>query len=160
MWRCTTLGYHRIPNSTRKPPHRKRKASQSPSYLPLLTWITSEEGKQREQQRSQDASRRKASAPAPTQTTNQAPAEAIPSEAKVGDCTPQIRTRSTGEAPEDALDVTHKPVAVADKAQASATDEVPQALTSLTAAPVEAASYRYVRLAFGIASRWLMLISF
>ena len=155
-----SLGNHRVPETMRKSPNRERKASRLRACLPRLIRIISQQGKQQGRQRSPEASGRKASAPAPTQTTNQAPAEAVPSEAKVGDCTPQIRTRSTGEAPEDALDVTHKPVAVADKAQASATDEVPQALTSLTAAPVEAASYRYVRLAFGIASRWLMLISF
>ncbi|KAI5895360.1 uncharacterized protein SCHCODRAFT_02686761 [Schizophyllum commune H4-8] len=102
-----------------------------------------QQGKQQGRQRSPEASGRKASAPAPTQTTNQAPAEIVPSEAKVGDDIPQICTRSTREAPEDAPDATpHKPVAVADKAQASATDEVPQAPTSLTAAPVEAASDR------------------
>ncbi|KAL1708449.1 hypothetical protein EV121DRAFT_277199 [Schizophyllum commune] len=121
--------------------HDPRKSSHSKDDAEVSEPKT-QECKQQGQQRSLEVSGRKASAPAPTQTINKAPAEAVPSEAKAGDDTPHIRTRSIGEAPEDAPDVTHKPVAVADKAQASATDEVPQAPTSLTAALVEAASDR------------------
>ncbi|KAL1733983.1 hypothetical protein EV714DRAFT_203430 [Schizophyllum commune] len=97
--------------------------------------------KQREQQRSQDASGRKPSTPAPTQATDQAPAETILSDTEAGNNTPKVHMKSIREAPADAPNVPHKPAAaVADRAQASATNEVPQAPTAPTAAPVQAAS--------------------
>ncbi|KAL1684029.1 hypothetical protein EV122DRAFT_200142 [Schizophyllum commune] len=72
-----------------------------------------QEGKQREQQRSQVASRRKASAPAPTQTTNKAPAEAVPSDAEVGDDT------ATDEVPQAPTSLTAAPVEAASDSKFS-----------------------------------------